>query len=42
VSRVETLFGELEYLESRLKALGVVEVHDTMAYVVDHVESDDV
>jgi hypothetical protein len=41
VTRVETLFGELEYIEPRLKALGVVEVHGTMTYIADE-EADNV
>lgn len=34
-SQVETLFDELEYLEPRLKALGVVEGHGTTIYVAN-------
>jgi hypothetical protein len=35
VTRVETLFGELEYIEPKLKVLGIVEVGDEMIYVAD-------
>jgi hypothetical protein len=35
VSRVETLFGELEYIDRGLKTLGVIEVHGAMTYVAN-------
>jgi hypothetical protein len=35
VTRVETLFGELEYIEPRLKALGIVEVGGEMTCVAE-------
>ena len=34
-SQVETLFGELEYIEPRLKALGIIETNGVMSYVAD-------
>lgn len=41
VTRVETLFGEMEYIEPRLKVLGIVEVGDEMTYVANE-ETDNV
>jgi hypothetical protein len=34
-TQVETLFGELEYIESGLKALGMAENDGVMGYVAD-------
>jgi hypothetical protein len=34
-TQVETLFGELEYIELRLKILSAVEVHSVMMRAVD-------
>jgi hypothetical protein len=34
-TQVETLFGELEYIEPRLKSLGIAEIGGVMTYRVD-------
>jgi hypothetical protein len=33
-TQVETFFGELEYIEERLKGLGLAEVNDDITFMV--------
>jgi hypothetical protein len=35
VAQAETHFGELEYIESQLKALSIVELGDAMIYIAN-------